>query len=455
MLTTLRDLTSDGWLLFATRSIRLFAYGGLSVVLVFYLVSLGLTESDVGLLLTVTLLGDTLISLILTTQADRIGRRRMLIVGAALMAAAGLVFGFTARFWLLVIAGTIGVISPSGQEVGPFLSIEQAALSQVVSDRPRTNVFAWYTMAGSLATALGALAASALTQALQTSWAPVDSHRAIVIAYSAAPCCQPRERSNVRPFVRSLRSKCLRGIDPCRAKQRYQCRQGHCDEHGRGAHDERAGTEIQDRGDRGEQAEESNRDGQPHGKADQSGARRLNQHPQDDLPRAGAEGHADAELALPLGHQERDHGVRPRVGKQQADNAEYRYDQRNATKAPGSVGNTRSQREQLKRRVRCHPVHGSRHSQRYDVVVCTPADQERHVRGTVHVRQEIDTGGIDAIHDRAVGYVLGHADDLNATTRQLRVPASLGNSGEFEGLPDGVEPRPNRLSRRFADERHR
>ena len=106
MLTTLRDLTSDGWLLFATRSIRLFAYGGLSVVLVFYLVSLGLTESDVGLLLTVTLLGDTLISLILTTQADRIGRRRMLIVGAALMAAAGLVFGFTARFWLLVIAGT-------------------------------------------------------------------------------------------------------------------------------------------------------------------------------------------------------------------------------------------------------------------------------------------------------------------------------------------------------------
>ena len=185
MLTTLRDLTSDGWLLFATRSIRLFAYGGLSVVLVFYLVSLGLTESDVGLLLTATLLGDTLISLILTTQADRIGRRRMLVVGAALMTAAGLMFGFTMRFWLLLAAGTIGVISPSGQEVGPFLSIEQAALSQVVSDRARTNVFAWYTLAGSLATALGALAAGALTQALQTSWAPVDSYRAIVIAYGA------------------------------------------------------------------------------------------------------------------------------------------------------------------------------------------------------------------------------------------------------------------------------
>jgi MFS family permease len=182
---TLRDLTPDGRLLFATRSIRLFAYGGLSVVLVLYLVSLGLTESDVGLLLTATLLGDTFISLYLTTRADRIGRRRMLIVGAALMTAAGLVFGFTTRFWLLLAAGTIGVVSPSGQEVGPFLPIEQAALSQVVSDRSRTKVFAWYTLAGSLATALGALAAGTLTQVLQTVWAPVDSYRAIVIAYAA------------------------------------------------------------------------------------------------------------------------------------------------------------------------------------------------------------------------------------------------------------------------------
>jgi len=185
MPATLRDLTSDGWLLFATRSIRLFAYGGLSVVLVLYLVSLGLSESNVGLLLTSTLLGDTLISLYLTTQADRIGRRRMLIVGAVLMVAAGLVFGFTTRLWVLVVAGTIGVISPSGQEVGPFLSIEQAALSQVVADRNRTDVFAWYTLAGSLATALGALAAGIATHALQTSWAPVDSYRAIVVAYAA------------------------------------------------------------------------------------------------------------------------------------------------------------------------------------------------------------------------------------------------------------------------------
>jgi MFS family permease len=182
--TALRTLTSDGWLLFATRFIRLFAYGALSVVLVLYLVGLGLSEADTGLLLTATLLGDTLVSLYLTTQADRIGRRRMLIVGAALMGAAGIAFAFTRQMWLLVIAGTIGVISPSGQEVGPFLPIEQAALSQVVPARARTEVFAWYTLTGSLATALGALAAGYATHALQASQAPVDSYRAVVVAYA-------------------------------------------------------------------------------------------------------------------------------------------------------------------------------------------------------------------------------------------------------------------------------
>src|SRR5262245_34322201 len=179
-----RSLTVDGRLLFATRFVRLFAYGALSVVLVLYLVGLGLTESATGVLLSATFLGYTLVSLYLTTRADRLGRRRMLIVGAALMAAAGLAFAFTRQFWLLVVAGTIGVISPSGHEVGPFLPIEQAALSQVVPARARTDGFAWYTLAGSIATALGALSAGLLSNSLQHRWAPVDSYRAVVLVYA-------------------------------------------------------------------------------------------------------------------------------------------------------------------------------------------------------------------------------------------------------------------------------
>src|SRR6478735_8972000 len=97
----LQSLTVDGRLLFATRFVRLFAYGALSVVLVLYLVGLGLTETDTGLLLTAVLLGDTVVSLYLTTRADRIGRRRMLLIGGVLMAAAGIAFAFTRQMWLL------------------------------------------------------------------------------------------------------------------------------------------------------------------------------------------------------------------------------------------------------------------------------------------------------------------------------------------------------------------
>lgn len=172
--------------LFLTRGVRLFAYGALSVILVVYLTSLGLSTAQVGTLLTLTLAGDTAVSLWLTTRADRLGRRRMLVVGAILMAAAGLAFAATRNFLLLTIAGTIGVISPSGNEVGPFLPIEQAALSQVVPATERTRVFAWYTLAGSFATALGSLAGGVLSHGLQRAdFTAPASYRIIVLGYAA------------------------------------------------------------------------------------------------------------------------------------------------------------------------------------------------------------------------------------------------------------------------------
>jgi len=176
----------DRWLLFAARFVRLFAYGSLSVVLVFYLIGIGFTPSQTGWLLSLTLVGDTVVSLVMTTCADRLGRRRMLLAGAMLMAAAGFVFAVTSNFWLLLLAATIGVISPSGHEVGPFLPIEQAALSHVVADRNRTEVFAWYTLTGSLATALGSLFAGVISQNVESAAiSPVGSYRAVVIVYAA------------------------------------------------------------------------------------------------------------------------------------------------------------------------------------------------------------------------------------------------------------------------------
>lgn len=176
----------DERLLFCTRIARLFAYGFLSVVLVLYLVEVGLSETQIGLLLTLTLIGDTILSLCVTTTADRIGRRRMLFVGAGLMTFAGVLFALTNDFTFLLIAATIGVISPSGNEVGPFLAIEQAALSQIVPDEQRTRVFAWYSLAGSFATASGALGGGVLAQALQNvGMMRLESYRMIVMGYAA------------------------------------------------------------------------------------------------------------------------------------------------------------------------------------------------------------------------------------------------------------------------------
>ena len=182
----IRALTFDGRVLFGTRIARLFAYGFVSVVLVLYLVEIGLSEAQIGSLLTLTLLGDTAISLWLTTRADRAGRRRTLIAGAGLMLIAGVVFALTGDFVLLLAAATIGVISPSGNEIGPFLPIEQAALAQTVPGERRTAIFAWYNLAGSAATAAGALCGGALAQALQQEgMTALESYRVVLTGYAA------------------------------------------------------------------------------------------------------------------------------------------------------------------------------------------------------------------------------------------------------------------------------
>jgi MFS family permease len=56
----------------------------------------------------------------------------------------------------------------------------------MVTDRARTEVFGWYTLTGSLAAALGALAGGTATRLLQeTTMAPVSSYRMVVILYAA------------------------------------------------------------------------------------------------------------------------------------------------------------------------------------------------------------------------------------------------------------------------------
>ena len=85
---------------------------------------------------------------------------------------------------LLLIAAIVGVISLSGYEVWPFLPVEQAALSQIVPDEQRTQILAWYNLAGSFATAAGALCGGGLTQLLQqVGVIQLNSYRIVVVVY--------------------------------------------------------------------------------------------------------------------------------------------------------------------------------------------------------------------------------------------------------------------------------
>jgi MFS family permease len=111
----------------------------------------------------------------------------MLVAGAALMLLGGLVFAVTGNFLLLLLAATVGVLSPSGNEVGPFLAIEQAALAQTVGEQHRTQAFAWYHLTGALAAAAGALTGGVSVQVLQEqSLTPLQSFRVVLLAYAAA-----------------------------------------------------------------------------------------------------------------------------------------------------------------------------------------------------------------------------------------------------------------------------
>ncbi len=172
-------------ILFSTRIIRLFCYGFLSVILALYLAEAGFTETQIGLLFTLTLIGDAVISLWLTTSADRFGRKRTLLIGAVLMLSAGIGFALTNNFALLALAAIIGVISPSGSDIGPFLSVEQASLTQLISNEKRTHFFAWYNLVGSFATATGALTGGWLAQSLQLSgWTTLESYRFVLVGYA-------------------------------------------------------------------------------------------------------------------------------------------------------------------------------------------------------------------------------------------------------------------------------
>lgn len=153
-------LERDGRLLLAAKMVRMFAYGFLSVILAIYLKLIGFDDFLIGLILTTTLLNSVIFTLVASFYADKIGRRKFLLLYAALMSVSGFIFTISENYFALIIAAFIGTINITGAESGAFLTIEQAILPQTLKNvRKRNTVFAIYNMAGTLAMAVGVLLA--------------------------------------------------------------------------------------------------------------------------------------------------------------------------------------------------------------------------------------------------------------------------------------------------------
>ena len=151
-------MSKDGKLLLAARTVRTFAYGFLSVILAIYLKLIGFSDLYIGLILTSTLANSVIFTLIASFYADRIGRRKVLIVYAALMSLSGAIFFVTSNYVALIISAFIGTINVTGTETGAFLSIEQAILPQTISDtKKRNTIYAIYNMVGTFAMSAGVL----------------------------------------------------------------------------------------------------------------------------------------------------------------------------------------------------------------------------------------------------------------------------------------------------------
>jgi MFS family permease len=162
------------------------AYGTNSLILALFFSALKFSDFYIGLFMTLTLLGDVLLSLLLTLVADRVGRRRVLFLGSFLMVLSGAVFALCENFWILLIAAVFGVISATGSDFGPFRAIEESTLSQLTRPETRADVLAWYVTTAALGSAIGSEISGRIVVLLQQreGWTLIDAYHAIFWIYS-------------------------------------------------------------------------------------------------------------------------------------------------------------------------------------------------------------------------------------------------------------------------------
>ncbi len=150
-------LERNGKIVLVCRTLRSFAFGLNSVALGLYLAGIGLDGAQIGLVLSAALAGTLALTLVIALYGDRIGRRRLLMAGSALMMAAAAVPLLGSQPLLLAAIALSGMVAVNANESTGLQTVDQALLPQAVPADQRTAVFALYNLLAALAAAVGAL----------------------------------------------------------------------------------------------------------------------------------------------------------------------------------------------------------------------------------------------------------------------------------------------------------
>ena len=171
--------------LLLAKGLRAFGDGFVSLLLPLYLLELGYSALEVGVIASATLLGSGALTLAVGLHAYRYHYRTLLLAAALLMTGTGLGFALLTQFWPLLLIAIVGTLNPSSGDVSVFLPLEHAVLSRVVGDRQRTATFARYSLVGTLVAALGSLAAGlpAMLTGV-TGWSPRTSLQIMFVGYA-------------------------------------------------------------------------------------------------------------------------------------------------------------------------------------------------------------------------------------------------------------------------------
>ncbi len=175
---------SPSYYVYLARAIRDFGDGFVAILLPVYLLGLGMSAFEVGMVATLALLGSALFTLAIGYLGARHDRRALLLGASVLMAASGVAYAAASDYTVLLIVAFVGTINPSGGSTSIFVPLEHTVLSGAVTPANRTHAFARYSLIGALAGALGALAAALPDSHAALGLDRLDAIRMMFLAYA-------------------------------------------------------------------------------------------------------------------------------------------------------------------------------------------------------------------------------------------------------------------------------